>query len=76
MSILNKQTGEIVSIGGEKEIDIVAYFLKRDPDAMEDQEYLDRRYIWDVSVNFDKKSYIALSIAINGWTTWFQPSDI
>lgn len=76
MSILNKQTGGIISIGGEKEIDLVAYFLKRDPDAMEDQEYLDRRYIWDVSVNFDKKSYIALSITINGWTTWFQPSDI
>ena len=43
------------------------------------QEYLDRRYDWDVSLRLGdnaQNGYIALSITINGWTYWFHPTDL
>ena len=53
--------------------------LKSKPETMGDQEYLDRRYQWDINIRIgDKKEngYIALSITINNWTYWFQPTDM
>lgn len=49
------------------------------PEMMGDQEYLDRRYEWDINIRIGDKEengYIALSITINNWTYWFQPTDM
>lgn len=46
---------------------------------MGEQEYLDRRYEWDINIRIGDKEengYIALSITINNWTYWFQPTDM
>jgi len=53
--------------------------LMSKPEMMGDQEYLDRRYEWDINIRIGDKEengYIALSITINNWTYWFQPTDM
>lgn len=66
-------------MGGNTEIDLIGYLLKSKPDGMDGQEYLDRRYEWDVDIRLGDgadNGYIALSITINGWTYWFHPTDL
>ena len=71
--------GQAIDMGGKTGIDLVEYLLKTKPDGMDAQEYLDRRYEWEVEIRLGDKAdngYIALSITINGWTYWFQPTDL
>lgn len=75
-SVTEKSSGKPISIGGETQINLIDYLLKSKPDNMSEQEYLDRRYIWEISISYDAQSYVALKIIVNGWTHWFQPVDI
>ena len=78
-SITEQTSGKAIDIGGETTINLIDYLLKSKPETMGDQEYLDRRYQWDINIRIgDKKEngYIALSITINNWTYWFQPTDM
>ena len=74
-SVVEKATGRPVTIDGKDSIDLTEYLLKTKPDGMGAQEYLDRRYEWEIGLNYDPASYLALSITINGWTLWFQNAD-
>lgn len=78
-SITEKSSGKSIDIGGQAVINLIDYLLKSKPDTMGEQEYLDRRYQWDINIRIGDKEengYIALCITINNWTYWFQPTDI
>lgn len=78
-SITEKASGKSIDIGGQAVINLIDYLLKSKPDTMEEQEYLDRKYQWDINVRIGDKEdngYVALCITINHWTYWFQPTDI
>ncbi|WP_444106254.1 FimB/Mfa2 family fimbrial subunit [Bacteroides sp.] len=78
-SITDKASGKAIDIGGKATINLIDYLLMSKPEMMDDQEYLDRRYQWDINIRIGDKEengYIALSITINNWTYWFQPTDI
>ena len=78
-SITEQTSGKAIDIGGETTINLIDYLLKSKPEAMGDQEYLDRRYQWDINIRIGDKEengYVALSITINNWTYWFQPTDM
>ena len=78
-SITEQTSGKAIDIGGETTINLIDYLLKSKPETMGDQEYLDRRYQWDINIRIGDKEengYIALSITINNWTYWFQPTDM
>lgn len=74
-SVVEKATGRAVTMDGEKSIELTRFLLKTKPEGMGIQEYLDRRYEWDIDLNYDPASYLALSITINGWKLWFQSTD-
>ena len=44
------------------------------------QEYLDRQDEWTLFFNYKgdavSGTFVALSVTINGWTNWFQGSDL
>lgn len=78
-SITEKASGKTIDIGGKTTINLIDYLLMSKPKMMGDQEYLDRRYEWDINIRIGDKEengYIALSITINNWTYWFQPTDM
>lgn len=78
-SITERSSGKSIDIGGKAVINLIDYLLMSKPDAMGEQEYLDRRYQWDINIRIGDKEdngYIALCITINNWTYWFQPADI
>ncbi len=78
-SITEKSSGKSIDIGGQAIINPIDYLLMSKPETMDGQEYLDRRYLWDINIRIGDKAdngYIALCITINGWTYWFQPTDI
>lgn len=66
----------VIDMGGKTEIDLVEYLLKSTPSGMPGQEYLDRRYLWDVVLAVDVQSSVALSITINGWIVWFNQEEV
>ena len=74
LTIQNKESGEFILFGEDKELLLVKYLLKSKPLHMNDQEYLDRAYMWDISISL--KSDLALSITVNDWITWFNNSDL
>lgn len=79
LSVTDKTTGKKVDIDGDTSVDISNFLLKSKPQGMDDQEYLDRRYLWDISLGVGDKGengYIALKITINNWTYWFHPTDL
>lgn len=67
---------EYILIEGEKEADLTKLLLKSKPEGMTGQEYLDRKYIWDISLQYNSGTYMAISITINDWTYWFHNTDI
>ncbi len=78
-SITEKASGKTIDIGGKTTINLIDYLLMSKPEMMGEQEYLDRRYEWDINIRIGDKEengYIALSITINNWTYWFQPTDM
>lgn len=78
-SIIEKTSGKTIDIGGKATINLIDYLLMSKPEMMDDQEYLDRRYEWNINIRIGDKEengYIALSITINNWIYWFQPTDI
>lgn len=78
-SMTEKSSGKSIDIGGQTRINLIDYLLMSKPETMDGQEYLDRRYLWDINIRIGDKTdngYIALCITINGWTYWFQPTDI
>ena len=78
-SITEKASGKAIDIGGKTTINLIDYLLMGKPEMMGEQEYLDRRYQWDINIRIGDKEengYIALSITINNWTYWFQPTDM
>lgn len=78
-SITEKVSGKAIDIGGKTTINLIDYLLMSKPEMMSEQEYLDRRYEWDINIRIGDKEengYIALSITINNWTYWFQPTDM
>lgn len=78
--VRSASTGRAIDMGGQTSVDLIDYLLKSKPDAMADQEYLDRRYEWDIDIRLSdavgEDAYLALSITINGWTYWFHPTDL
>lgn len=74
-SVTEKATGRFVTLGGKNAIDLTEFVLEGKPEGMGAQEYLDRRYEWEITLSFDPASYLALSITINGWKHWFQDAD-
>lgn len=76
LSVAEKSTGRFISLGGKKEIDLTELMLESKPESMSGQEYLDRKYIWDVVLNYDRDTYMAVSVTINGWTYWFHNTDL
>lgn len=77
-SITEKATGRAIDIGGRTQIDLIPYLLLTKPDGMGDQEYLDRRYLWDIRLRLgnDTDAYLALCITINNWVYWLHPTDL
>nr|WP_044653472.1 FimB/Mfa2 family fimbrial subunit [Bacteroides acidifaciens] len=78
-SITEKSSGKAIDIGGKTTINLIDYLLMSKPEMMDEQEYLDRRYQWDINIRIGDKEengYIALSITVNNWTYWFQPTDM
>ena len=78
-SITEKSSGKAIDIGGKTTINLIDYLLMSKPEMMGEQEYLDRRYEWDINIRIGDKEengYIALSITVNNWTYWFQPTDM
>ena len=79
LAVRSVSSGRAIDMGGNTEIDLIDYLLKSKPDGMDGQEYLDRRYEWEVDIRLGDRAdngYIALSIKINGWTYWFHPIDM
>lgn len=74
LSITDTTTGEKLNIGGQREIDLTDWVLRNKPESMTAQEYLDREYEWNVILKVNGN--LALSITINGWTTWFHSTDL
>lgn len=69
-------SGNSILIGGNANADLIELLLKGKPEGMKNQEYLDRKYIWDITLNYNQDSYIAISITINGWVHWFKNTDL
>lgn len=76
ISAKEKKSGKYILIDGKREADLIELLLKAKPGQMGNQEYLDRRYIWDISLNYNKDTYMAIYITINGWTHWFHGTDL
>ena len=79
LAVRSASSGRAIDMGGNTEIDLIGYLLKSKPDGMDGQEYLDRRYEWEVDIRLGDRAdngYIALNITINGWTYWFHPTDL
>ena len=77
-SITEKSTGKAIDIGGGTQLDLIGYLLRSKPEGMGDQEYLDRRYLWDIRIRLGEggDAYLALCITINNWVYWFYPTDL
>lgn len=77
-SITEKSTGKAIDIGGGTQIDLIGYLLRSKPEGIGDQEYLDRRYLWDIRIRLGEggDAYLALCITINNWVYWFYPTDL
>lgn len=78
-SITEKSTGKAIDIGGSTQVDLIGYLLRSKPEGMGDQEYLDRRYLWDIRIRLGEgtgNAYLALCITINNWVYWFYPTDL
>lgn len=76
LSVTEKSTGKEILIGGKAQADLIDLLLKSKPENMGEQEYLDRKYIWDLSFSYDTATYMAVSVTINGWTYWFHNTDL
>lgn len=76
LSIIEKKTGRVVSIGSQTSINLIDFFAETVPNDMSLQEYLDRRYEWDITLNIDTDSYLAVCINVNGWIKWFDKVDM
>lgn len=76
ISVLDKNSNNHVTIKGSDFIDIVDYVLKSKPNEMENQEYLDREYNWVIDLAVDTINTVAISITINGWTVWFNNTEL
>lgn len=74
-SVVEKASGRAITVDGEESIELPRFLLKTKPEGMGAQEYLDRRYEWDIELSYDPANYLALSITINGWKLWFQSTD-
>lgn len=70
------QNGRPILAGGQAQIDLTEYMLKGNTTGMNDQEYLDRRYLWNVTLNYDSNGYMAISLQINDWIYRFQSSGL
>lgn len=70
------QKGRPIFAGGQAQIDLTEYLLQSNDTGLSDQEYLDRCYLWNVKLAYDPNGYVAISLSINGWTYWFQPTDL
>ena len=70
MLTVTNQEGKPVNIGGMTAINLVDYLLKSTPAGMGTQEYLDRCYLWDISLIIENSQ--VMSITINGWVHWFH----
>lgn len=69
-------SGKDILIEGKTSVDLTEYLLKDKPASMSDQEYLDRRYIWDITLSYNGRTFLAVSITINGWTHWFHNTEL
>lgn len=79
LSVAKRSSTEAADTGDSFSIDLTDYLLKALPEGMTAGEYLDRRYDWDVSLNIADEpggGFTALSITINGWTYWFNPTEL
>lgn len=76
LSLTEKSTGRVITIAGSNSLSLVPYLLNTRPASYGNQEYLDRRYIWDITLTIDADNYMALCININGWIKWFQKVDM
>lgn len=79
ISITERSTGKAIDIGGGTQVALIDYLLRSKPEGMGDQEYLDRRYLWEIHIRLGegaKDAYLALSITINNWVYWFYPTDL
>lgn len=76
ISAKEKASGKYILIEGKTDADLIELLLKTKPEQMPLQEYLDRRYIWDISLGYDEGSHMAIYITINGWTHWFHNTDL
>lgn len=74
-SVVEKASGRAITMDGATSIELPRFLLKTKPEGMGTQEYLDRRYEWDIELSYNPTNYLALSITINGWKLWFQSTD-
>ncbi len=76
LAVTDTQSGELVSIGGSKEMDLLSYMLQSKSDSeMENQRFLDLNKIWDIDLLIDDAN-VAICLNINGWTVWFDDVDL
>lgn len=76
ISVKDPVSGRYINIGGATEAALIELLLKGKPQNMTNQEYLDRRYIWEITLDYNPNTYLAISITINGWVHWFHNIDI
>lgn len=76
LSATHKVSGKAILFEGASEINLVTLLLKSKEQSMGDQEYLDRKYIWDIVLTYKEDNYMAINVKINNWTYWFQNTDL
>ncbi len=76
LTITDKQTGSPIQFDGEPSLKLVEFILKSKPSSMGEQEYLDREEKWDVEFALSNDKQMAVSVTINGWTTWLTNTDL
>lgn len=77
--LTNVKSGNRVSVGSDNRIDLVKYMLdSRGSDIdteITDQRFLDLNKKWDIALTIDG-SFVAVNMTINGWTVWFDDTDL
>lgn len=79
LSVTKKSYADDAVTGQDFSINLTDYLLKAKPEGMTAGEYLDRRYEWDVNLSIEDDpggGFVAVSITINGWTYWFNPTEL
>jgi hypothetical protein len=77
LKIYNTKQAQYITFDGSEELLLIDYLLKTKPADISAQSYLDNKSTWDLSFAVsDEDPNMALNITINGWTIWFNSTEL